>query len=120
MVLPRALPGAFWTQHPRQRQQQGKPSSGSPGKLKFLSFFIVAAFVFSLSLAAFAAPNSSETRSVDATQLVAWLIAGVPSSRLVRLVQERGVTSLPTKDQVRHSAVKKAVGVGFLSGARHQ
>src|SRR3984893_14038303 len=101
MVLPRALPGAFWGEHPRQRQQQGKPSSGSPVKLSFCSSFTVAVFVFSLSLAAFAAPSSSEPQSVDATQLVAWLIAGVPSSRLVRLVQERGVTSIPTKEQVR-------------------
>src|SRR3981081_1504620 len=101
MVLPRALPGAFWTQHPRQRQQQGKPSSARPVKLNFLSFFIVVVLVFSLSLAAFAAPNSSETQSVDATQLVAWLIAGVPNSRLVRLVQERGITSLPTKEPLR-------------------
>jgi tetratricopeptide (TPR) repeat protein len=120
MVLPRALPGAFWAQHPRQRQQQGKPSSGSPVKLKFWSSFIVAVFVFSLSLAAFAAPNSSETRSVDATQLVAWLIAGVPSSRLVRLVQERGVTSLPTKEQVRQleSAGADANLMRTLTGAK--
>lgn len=32
---------------------------------------------------------------------MAWLAAGMPNSRLVRLVQERGVTSIPTKEQMQ-------------------
>ncbi len=85
-------------------------------KFKFLSCFIVVV----LSLAASAAPNSSQTRSVDATHLVAWLIGGIPSSRLVCLVQERGVTSLPTKEQVRQleSAGADANLIRTLIGAK--
>ena len=95
---------------------QGKSLSGSPVKLKFLSLFLIVV----CSLAAFATPNSSQTQSVDATHLVAWLIGGVPSSRLVRLVQERGATGLLTEEQVRQleSAGAEANLIRTLTAAK--
>ncbi len=105
MVLPDALPDAVWAQSLKQRQQQGKSLSGSPVKSKFLSLFIVVVIVvLSLvisTLAADPASNSSQTRSITATELMAWLIAGVPSNRLVRLLEERGVTGIATKEQMQ-------------------
>ncbi len=38
---------------------------------------------------------------MDTTQLTAWLIGGVPSSRLARLVAERGLATLPTRNELR-------------------
>ena len=46
-------------------------------------------------------PHPSNAQPVDSTQLVAWLIGGVPSSRLARLVTERGLATLPTKNELR-------------------
>ncbi len=31
---------------------------------------------------------------------MAWLTAGVPGSRLVRIMQERGIVSVPGKEQI--------------------
>jgi tetratricopeptide (TPR) repeat protein len=62
-------------------------------KRKGLSVFL---FVLGVVLAA----HSSESRPVTSTQLMAWLTAGVPSSRLVRIIQERGIASVPGKEQI--------------------
>jgi tetratricopeptide (TPR) repeat protein len=55
--------------------------------------------LFFLCMAVF--PAFSQTQSVNSTQLVAWLASGVPSSRLARIVQERGISSAPGKEQTR-------------------
>jgi len=54
-------------------------------------------FLFGVALAA----QSSETQPVSSVQLMAWLAAGVPNPRLVRIIQERGLANAPDKDQVR-------------------
>ena len=43
---------------------------------------------------------ASESQPVSPVQLMAWLTAGVPSSRLVRIMQERGIAPVPGKDQI--------------------
>jgi tetratricopeptide (TPR) repeat protein len=45
--------------------------------------------------------QSSESQPVNVVQLMAWLTAGVPGSRLARLVQERGIANLPNPEQIR-------------------
>ena len=44
----------------------------------------------------------STTPPVNTIQLTAWLTAGVPGSRLIRLVQERGIAWTPTQEELRH------------------
>ena len=63
-------------------------------KRKGLSVFF---FLFWVALAA----QSSESQPVTPVQLMAWLTAGVPSSRLVRIIKERGIANVPCKDQIR-------------------
>ncbi len=63
-------------------------------KRKGLSLFL---FVLGLALTA----HSSDVAPVNSVQLFAWLTAGVPCSRLVRLIQERGIASAPGKEQIR-------------------
>lgn len=83
---------------------------GSPVRVKTL----VALLLISLSIAAAAQsadPQIPEARppfrSVNAiqpvttTQLTAWLTGGVSSTRLARLVAERGLATLPTKAELR-------------------
>ena len=54
-------------------------------------------FLLGVALAA----RSSDSQPVNSTELMAWLMAGMPSSRLVRIVQERGIASVPGKEQIR-------------------
>jgi tetratricopeptide (TPR) repeat protein len=57
--------------------------------------------VFLLLIGAALAAHSSESQPVTSAQLIAWLTAGVPNSRLVRMVHERGIASVPGKDQIQ-------------------
>jgi hypothetical protein len=57
----------------------------------------VVLFLLGVALAA----HSSESQPVNSAQLMAWLTAGVPSNRLVRIIQERGIASVPGKEQIR-------------------
>ena len=45
--------------------------------------------------------QSSQTQPVNSAQLMAWLTAGVPGNRLVRIVQERGIANVPGKEPIR-------------------
>jgi Flp pilus assembly protein TadD len=63
-------------------------------KRKGLSVFL---FLLGVALAA----HSSESQPVNSVQLMAWLTAGVPSHRLVRIVLERGMAALPGEEQIR-------------------
>jgi superkiller protein 3 len=45
--------------------------------------------------------QSVAVQPVNTTQLAAWLIGGVPSTRLARLVAERGLATLPTNSELR-------------------
>ena len=68
---------------------------GSPVRVKAL----VSLLLFSLTAAVIAQPTKSQPANpqlVDTKQLAAWLVGGVPSSRLARLVTERGLATLPT------------------------
>ncbi|MGB8730418.1 MAG: tetratricopeptide repeat protein, partial [Candidatus Sulfotelmatobacter sp.] len=56
--------------------------------------------VFFFLLSAALAAQSSESQPVTSVQLMAWLMAGVPSNRLVRIIQERTIASVPGKDQI--------------------
>jgi tetratricopeptide (TPR) repeat protein len=62
-------------------------------KRKGLSVFLI---LLGVALAA----HSSESQPVNSAQLMAWLTAGVPSSRLVRIVRERGMAGVPGKEQI--------------------
>jgi len=53
--------------------------------------------VLSASSSAFCA----EAQPVNTTQLAAWMTGGVSSSRLARLVCERGLATLPTQSELR-------------------
>jgi len=66
-------------------------------KRKSLSLFVLVFFC----LAAIAAADSVDTKSVDPTQVLAWLTAGISNSRLIRLVHERGINFVPTESEIR-------------------
>jgi tetratricopeptide (TPR) repeat protein len=57
-------------------------------------------FLFLLFSAAACVASASETRPVNTTQVTAWLVGGVSSSRLARLVTERGLATLPTRAEL--------------------
>jgi tetratricopeptide (TPR) repeat protein len=78
----------------KTRRKQAKRSPESRVKHKGLSVFL---FLMLGMLPA----TAGDSQPVSSTQLTAWLTAGVPSARLVRLVKERGIASAPGKDQLR-------------------
>lgn len=45
--------------------------------------------------------HAIETKPVTTIELMAWLTAGIPNSRLVRIAQERGLASPCSKEQIR-------------------
>jgi tetratricopeptide (TPR) repeat protein len=59
-------------------------------------FFLSLVFFLSMVARAFGV----DTKPVDATQLAAWLAAGVSSTRLTRLVQEQGIVRVPVKQEL--------------------
>ena len=73
--------------------QQAKPFPESRVKRKGMSVLL---FLLGAALAA----HSSESQPVSSAQLMAWLTAGVPCNRLVRMVQEHGIASVPGKKQI--------------------
>jgi len=90
-------------QEPHQQAKLPRPGDSSLRnrslRNKALLFLLVS------SLAATSA-YCSEARSVDSspvstTQLTAWLMAGVSSSRLARLAEERGLATLPTHTELK-------------------
>jgi tetratricopeptide (TPR) repeat protein len=60
-------------------------------------------FIFSFCLFLFASTfaASTEARPITTTQLVAWLAGGVPNSRLVRLVDDRGIANSLSVGELR-------------------
>jgi hypothetical protein len=69
---------------------------------------LVSLLLFSLTAAVVAQSIENPpatTQPVDTTQLAAWLIGGVPSSGLARLVLERGLDTLRTKHDIRQRSV---------------
>jgi Flp pilus assembly protein TadD len=63
-------------------------------KRKGLSVFL---FLLGVALSA----HATETQPVSSAQLMAWLTAGVPCNRLVRIIQERGIANVPGKEGLR-------------------
>ena len=51
-------------------------------------------------LGAALAAHSNDGQPVNSVQLMAWLTAGVPNTRLVRIIQERGIIGAPGKEQI--------------------
>ena len=67
---------------------------------------IKASLLLSLLVLAMVAAHSSDgsdpqSRAVTTTQLAAWLTGGVSSSRLARVVAERGLATLPTNNELK-------------------
>jgi Flp pilus assembly protein TadD len=52
---------------------------------------------------------ANETQPVTSVQLMAWLTAGVPGNRLIRIIRERGIASAPDKEQIHQF---EAAGAG--------
>src|SRR5437588_649526 len=77
------------------RHYQAKWSPESRVKHKGLSVFLF------LLLGMLARATVNEAQPITFTQLTAWLTAGVPCNRLVRLVKERGLATIPEKAQLR-------------------
>ena len=64
---------------------------------KFRLYF----FLFLFCAASVSALASDAVHPVNTTQLTAWLVGGVSSTRLTRLVKERGLANLPTHAELR-------------------
>ena len=77
---------------PNQRHQQAKPSPGESSEAQ-------GPVRSSCFLGVILAAHSSQSQPVNSAQLMAWLTAGVPCNRLVRMVQERGIAKAPGKEQ---------------------
>src|SRR5271163_4501919 len=67
--------------------------AGSPVRVKASLFLL--SFTLAVSVAQPAA-RGADSQPVNTTQLVAWLTGGVSGARLARLVEERGLATLPT------------------------
>jgi hypothetical protein len=78
----------------RRRRVKVKVEAKVEVKTRSLSVLV---FLLGLALAA----HATDTQPVNSAQLMAWLASGVPSNRLIRLVQERGIASFPDKEQFR-------------------
>ena len=61
----------------------------------------VSVFLFNVGLILAIAAHASEGRPVNSTELMAWLTAGVPCNRLIRIIQQRGIASIPNNEQIR-------------------
>jgi Flp pilus assembly protein TadD len=59
------------------------------------------ALVLSIFFVAVTAAHSTDTQPLDTTELAAWLTAGISSDRLARLVEEHGLATLPTRNELR-------------------
>lgn len=76
------------------REPAGQPTAiRMPAKRSAVS---VCLFV----MAAVLASHASENEGVNCVQVMAWLMSGVPSTRVLRLVQERGSLQMPGKDEI--------------------
>jgi tetratricopeptide (TPR) repeat protein len=56
---------------------------------------------FLFFLAAVLAAQATQTKPVSPNELMAWLTAGISNSRLAEIVQERGMASACSKEQIR-------------------
>jgi Flp pilus assembly protein TadD len=61
----------------------------------------VSVVLFLVGLILAIAAHASEGRPVNSTDLMAWLTAGVPCNRLIRIIQQRGIASIPNNEQIR-------------------
>ena len=76
--------------------------SGSPVRVtSFLSFVLLSNLVVAQSSPTPGVTQNIDTQAVTTTELVAWMAGGVSSSRLARLVGERGLATLPTNLELR-------------------
>jgi tetratricopeptide (TPR) repeat protein len=109
---------------PREPPLEFKPSQvGSPVRAKSLTFLLLISLaITSAATAANSAVNPNDTKPVDSTQLAAWLLGGVPSGRLIRLVKERGLATVARQENLRQleSAGADQALVHFLSEVEAQ
>jgi Flp pilus assembly protein TadD len=91
------------------------------------SFSLLANVLIVLPAAAQFAAQSPEPgqQPVTSTQIAAWLVGGVPSGRLERLVLERGLATLPTHSELHqlesagaNPQLMKALDSGFALSAK--
>jgi tetratricopeptide (TPR) repeat protein len=76
--------------------------SGSPVRVtSFLSFVLLSNLIVAQSSPTPGVTQNIDTQAVTTTELVAWMAGGVSSSRLARLVGERGLATLPTNLELR-------------------
>jgi|SRR5580704_4950960 len=97
-----SVPGLTWKavsyhQRPHTKAQSSKANRSRRVRVKRkgLSFFL---FLLGVAVSA----RCVESQPISSAQLMAWMAAGVPENRLVRIVQERGMTGIPGKEQLRH------------------
>jgi tetratricopeptide (TPR) repeat protein len=62
----------------------------------FATLIVLNAVLIGAAIAA----ASNELKPVSNTQLIAWLTGGISSGRLTRLVEERGIVRVPTKQEL--------------------
>ena len=105
-----------------RKRATSKPirSRRSRVKTKVLS---VLAFIFILGVAPAAHAGDGQPAGIQpatSTQLMAWLTAGVPSNRLVRIVEERGIAGVLSKEQLHQleSAGADANLIHVLAGRK--
>src|SRR5437868_4063095 len=95
------LKGGLWSKTAASKRIH---ALGSPVRVKALSSLSLSLSLLLFSLAG-AAAQSAETlpskHPVTTIQLAAWLTGGVSSNRLAGLVAERGLATLPTRNELR-------------------
>src|SRR5579859_6145936 len=74
---------------------------GSPVKAKASLLLFCFVFVLAPVFAHSSEGQIAASSPITTTQLAAWLTGGVSSSRLARLVKERGLATLPTQKELR-------------------
>ncbi len=93
----------------QNRRQQANPPLPGESSLRIKAIVFLLGSTLAATAASCAEVCSAGSAAVDTTQLTAWLIGGVTTNRLARLVRERGLATLPTHAELRQV---EAAGAG--------
>jgi tetratricopeptide (TPR) repeat protein len=89
-----------WAFRVRSAQAKATPAKPAlPQRFHVILKRLVCLVMF--SVIAVAAASAAEAKPVTTTEIVAWLIGGVPSARLVHLAEARGLAAVPSKEEVK-------------------